>query len=404
MARLQWIFFLLLFLMVAVVTIVAYATRPALIATPRGVAIAALVVAYLGWDLRWRFSPLIRRAARWGLVAWAGNFALSLALFRLDPAYILLLWVLIGGSLFYLEMPFKPFGLAATAVALVFSGTFDLHWQTPRTLTDWGQLLLWALIGGTWLACLAMVNFLFATRARNALLIEELRSSQEQLRQAAIRERELATLREHERLARDLHDVVGHALVLVAVKLEAAQRLSRIDQRRAEAEMDATRGLVRETMNELRRVVASLRTAPSNGQSLAMAIAEQARETAEQAGLQARVHCEEVGALSGTQEEALRRVAQEAITNVVKHAGATELAVTLTRADGTVAVEVRDNGRGPAPVGGDGAAIGGHFGIRGMHEQMGLIGSHLAVVPAPGGGTRVRAELPVGEDDGDGGR
>jgi signal transduction histidine kinase len=405
MARLQWVFFILLLLMVAVMTTIVSATQPALIATPRGVAIAVLVVAYVGWDWRWRFSYLVRLNWRWGLVAWVGNLALSFALCRLDPTYVTLLWILLGVTLFYLESPLvKTFGIAVVVAMLALSGAVNTRLQMPRSLTDWAGFLLWILVVGTWLAVGVMLNHLFETRARNARLIEELRASQEQLRRAAVQERELATLRERERLARDLHDVVGHALVLVTVKLEAAQRLGRVDQARAETELRTTRELVRETMNELRRAVASLRAAPLDRQSLATAISEQARETGDQAGLQVRIHCAEIGGLSAAQEDALWRVTQEALTNVVKHAGATELAVSLARNDGLVTVEVRDNGRGLVPVAHGGAEKPGHYGIRGMHERLELLGGRLTVAAAPEGGTRVRAELPVGGEGDDDGR
>jgi signal transduction histidine kinase len=77
------------------------------------------------------------------------------------------------------------------------------------------------------------------------------------------------------------------------------------------------------------------------------------------------------------------------------------LEVTLTRDAGIVTIEVRDNGRGLVPVAADRAAQSGHFGIRGMHERMGLIGGTLAVTAAPDGGTRVRAAFPLGEEGGD---
>lgn len=400
------VFLILTLLFVVVATFWAYTTTPALVTTPAGVAVALLVACYATWECFWLLGRpgLLAESVRWRLLAWSVNLALGLALLRFSPPFIALLYILAGQSFYFLRMPLAPIGLLATAgiVWLVQHG--GALSPPPRSAEDWAKVAGNLLSLGLLTTLGVSFERLITARIRNERLIGELRESQARLRRAAEGERELAILRERERLARDLHDAVGHALVLLAVKIEAAQRLGRVDLGRAEAELEATKGLVRETMDELRRTVGSLRAAPLDGRSLAAAVEADARETAERAGLRARVACEEVGGLTAAQEEALWRVAREALTNAVKHAGAGELAVTLARRDGCVALEVRDDGRGLARARANGRdeERAGHFGIRGMYERMELVGGRLVVAPAPGGGTRVRAELPAGPAGGEG--
>ncbi|HEX5503216.1 MAG TPA: histidine kinase [Thermomicrobiales bacterium] len=393
-ARVQWLWFALVVLFAGLATVLAFAAPPAPAAAPHWAAVAPLLAAYLVWDWGWRFRwhhLLHRHTLGWGLLAWCGNLALCLALAGLAPAYATLLWLLAGETYFFLHRPLAPFGMAFV-LALALWGSSGWRLTPPRTVAGWGTDILWLLVFAAWMVGGWMVDRLFFERDRNRRLIAELRESQEQLRRAAARERELTVLRERERLARDLHDSVGHALVLAAVKLEATERLARVDRERAAAELAATRQLLRETMAELRRAVASLRAEPEGTASLAAEIAARAREVARQAGLRAHVAVAEVAGLDAAREEALRRVAQEALTNVVKHAAASEVAVTLARQGGVVALEIVDDGVGLGPAG---AATDGHYGIRGMHERMELAGGRLTVGPAPGGGTRVYAEAPV---------
>lgn len=386
-----WLTFILCFLSIA--TALAFLTQPELTATPRGAVVALLALAYLGWNWQWWIVQAARLHANihWGLLAWTGNLALSLALCWFSSTYVVLLWALGGATFFYLHLPLAPAGMTIVIAAIIVLQSGGVP-HLPHNIEEWGNLILLSLALGSWVTAGVGFDLLIRQRVKNEQLIRDLRASQEQLRLAATQEHELVRLRERERLARDLHDNVGHALVLASVKLEAAQRLARVDRERAGTEIDATKQLLRETMNELRRTVTSLRAEPQEDQSLAELIAEQARTIARQTDLQARVNCAEIAGLSAAQEEALTQVAREALTNIVKHAGATAITVMLAQRDGVVRLEVSDNGRGLAT---NGVIAGAHFGIRGMHERMDLVDGQLIVTAAPGGGTLIRAELPV---------
>jgi signal transduction histidine kinase len=121
-------------------------------------------------------------------------------------------------------------------------------------------------------------------------------------------------------------------------------------------------------------------------------VAQAARDVAAHAGLALELQCEEIEGLGAAQEEALRRVAQEALTNVAKHAAAARVRVVLNARAGVASLTVEDDGPGFPETR---ATPAGHFGIRGMHERVTLAGGTLAVESTPGSGTRIRAEVPL---------
>src|SRR5262249_9137987 len=155
------------------------------------------------------------------------------------------------------------------------------------------------------------------------------------------------TLRERNRLAREMHDSLGHALVSIAIKLDAVHSLFDVDGARARAELEKTTALVRATMTELRHSLADLRPAALEEQPLDGALATLAREMEQRSGVV--VTCAiaaQAACLNHDAQEALYRVGQEALTNVAKHAHARHVALALTVRDGTAALEVADDGVG----------------------------------------------------------
>src|SRR5206468_847001 len=150
-------------------------------------------------------------------------------------------------------------------------------------------------------------------------------------------EKEVAALRERDRLAREMHDVLGHALVLVAVKIEAAQRLQSVDPERAAAELDATKELVRQSMSDLRSSLANLRNPAfeADDKPLSDALQDWAQRTAKEGGFQIDCRFEQgTKTLPAPIQDALWRVGREAILNVVKHARASHVELNVFTKDG----------------------------------------------------------------------
>jgi signal transduction histidine kinase len=125
-----------------------------------------------------------------------------------------------------------------------------------------------------------------------------------------------------------------------------------------------------------------------------MALRDFVEAVARQERLEARVETEEVEGLSPEAETALYRVAQEAVRNVVRHAGASRLSVSLREDGGAAEVIVHDDGSGFVSDGAD-FVREGHFGIAGMRERVDMVGGHLEIVSQPGAGTTIRARIPT---------
>jgi signal transduction histidine kinase len=194
-----------------------------------------------------------------------------------------------------------------------------------------------------------------------------------------------------------MHDSLGHALVVVNVKLEAAQRLYAVDARRGDGELEATRALVRATMADLRRSLADLRSPLPDHHDLPAALARLAVEIRARTSLEVTCYApadlHQAGAqLAPEATESLWRVAREALSNVERHAAAGCAALILERQNGALILRVTDDGSGVAAAD---LARPGHYGITGMRERVEALGGTLHIAAQPGGGTLVEARVPL---------
>jgi two-component system sensor histidine kinase DesK len=256
------------------------------------------------------------------------------------------------------------------------------------------------------LAYMVLFDRLISSRIRSEYLVHELRATQKQLEEALATEKEVAVLRERNRLAREMHDVLGHSLVLVAVKIEAAQRLQAVDPERAAAELESTKELVRQSMTDLRVSLADLRspTFEAGKMPLGKALGDWTARTAHEGELSVKFESESgVEALPAPIQDALWRVGREAVLNVVKHARAEHVEVHLFIKDGNVYLSVGDDGVGIAHLA-EGTArleVEGHYGIRGMRERLEVLGGQLTLKPGRDGrGTLLLASVPLPVKDG----
>ncbi len=246
-----------------------------------------------------------------------------------------------------------------------------------------------------------LITVLLRSRMQSERLVQELQQTQQRLEAALVHEREAAALRERARMAREMHDGLGHALALVAVKIEVAQRLQAVDPARAAAELEATKGLVRDSMADLRASLADLRspTLEADAGPLGAALTAWAARTAAEGSFQLRCTVEPAAdALPAPIQDALWRVAREALLNVVKHARAGTVELHVFCKGDAVYLSVVDDGVG-IPHLAEGQArleVAGHYGVRGMRERLAALGGSLSIRPGPnGGGTLVLATVPL---------
>jgi signal transduction histidine kinase len=202
-----------------------------------------------------------------------------------------------------------------------------------------------------------------------------------------------AVSEERARIARELHDVVGHSVSVMTVQASAVRRLLRPEQEKEREALLVVEQTGREALAEMRRMVGVLRRpeeAPALAPQPSLEHVDKLIEQAREAGLpvELRVEGEPVPLPAGVDLTAYRLV-QEGLTNALKHAQAERAQVLVRYGAGNIEVNVSDDGRGA------GSGDGGGHGLVGMRERVAVYGGELEAGPRPEGGFRLRAKLPV---------
>ena len=214
------------------------------------------------------------------------------------------------------------------------------------------------------------------------LFIAQQKRTDYKLRQAQSENIKLAAVAERERIARDLHDVLGHTLSVIVLKSELAGRLVERDPTRAVAEIADVERTARTALAEVREAIGGYRSRGLNAE------VEQARRTLDAAGVE--LSCEtRPPALPAHEETVLSLAVREAVTNIVRHAQATRCTMRFaTTADGFASFEVADDGGTPIEREGNG--------LRGMRERVQALGGRFRIEShhAQGQGTTLVIELP----------
>ena len=193
---------------------------------------------------------------------------------------------------------------------------------------------------------------------------------------------------ERMRIARELHDEIGQGLTAALLQLETLARRSDTADR---TEIEAVREAIRSMLAEVREIARRLRPEALDDLGLISALTALGTGFAKQTGVQCVRHLDAKTAALGPEEElVIYRVAQEALTNVARHADASCVEISLDAVDDRVVLTVRDDGKGIEPH-----ALDTARGIRGMRERAVLVGGKLEVSRRGTGGTEVRLELPT---------
>ncbi len=208
------------------------------------------------------------------------------------------------------------------------------------------------------------------------------------------RSRELSIVEERNRIARELHDAVTQKLFSLRLTASAAATVIGQDPARAATELATVQRLAAEVIDELRAIVVGLRPAELAGDGLDVALRKQAELFDRVHRARVRFDGAAVPRLPGGREEAAYRIAQEALHNALRHGGAAEVRIGLRAENGSVVMEVSDDGAGFEASGAQTGA-GRRLGLASMRERARAVGGQLQVVSRPGGGTTVRLEVPT---------
>jgi signal transduction histidine kinase len=237
-----------------------------------------------------------------------------------------------------------------------------------------------------WLAGYALSSKLAQGRAAEERAARLEREREERARAAVAEERA--------RIARELHDVVGHSVSVMTVQASGVRRLLRPDQEREREALLVVEQTGREALAEMRRLVGVLRRpeeAPALAPQPSLASLDRLVEQVRESGLTVDLKVEGKAAkLPASIDLAAYRLVQEGLTNTLKHAQATRAEVLVRYGADDVELVIADDGRGA----GDGSDGGGH-GLVGMRERISVFGGDLTAGPRSGGGYELRARLPT---------
>jgi PAS domain S-box-containing protein len=200
----------------------------------------------------------------------------------------------------------------------------------------------------------------------------------------------LAALEERQRLARDLHDSVSQALYGIALGARTARTLLDRDPSTAVEPLEYVLSLAEAGLAEMRALIFELRPESLEREGLVAALSKQVDSVRARHRIEVEATLGDEPEVSLQVKEAIYRIAQEALNNIVKHARATRIRLCLESTEQAIRLEVRDDGQGFDPHG----SFPGHLGLRSMRERAAAIGGTVEVESAPGQGTLVRAEAP----------
>jgi signal transduction histidine kinase len=229
-------------------------------------------------------------------------------------------------------------------------------------------------------------------RERAEQLMEELERANVQLAAFATQAEELAMTQERNRLAREIHDNLGHTLTTVNVQIEAAKVIMDSKPDRALDAMNKAQELTQKGLKRVRESVAALRESPVSNRSLSEAIASLIKE-AQSSGIVTEFKINgEPQALEHKVALALYRATQEGLTNVRRHARASRVDILLDFQPSEVRLEVKDNGVGAEET-------SGGFGLLGIRERMQLLGGKIEISSGIGKGFCLTASVPLSDAD-----
>jgi signal transduction histidine kinase len=340
-----------------------------------------------------------RREFDAGAVALLVLAAAPLAFRRRWPVAVL--WLVFGVCLTYFVLDYPAGPIWITLIASSFSAVLEGHLRAAAIVAVLGFVVFpWldyvlrdrpapsiaSLLGlAAWLLVILGAGWL--VRIRRERIAESVRTRREE----ALRR----TSEERLRIARELHDALGHHLSLINVQSGVALHLQQELPEQTRTSLSAIKEASKEALSELRSVLEILRESADpapRAPALTLDRLDDLASQAKTAGLEVRTRTEgEARPLPFGVEQAAFRIIQEALTNVTRHAGGATATVHVTYGPDDLVVEIDDDGRGTTAPN----ATGGGTGILGMRERAAALGGELQAGPRPGGGFRVRATLPM---------
>ncbi len=370
------------------------------VAVGAGAWIMWMVILHPGWTQRRRVMGLYI----------AGLIALNAVLTIRSPWFAFFTWFGFLHAMRYLTGAWRWVACAAVAIFFAMAQAGGFHRPTVSTVA------IWVLLAGVDVVLVGAFTLLGVkseeqNQARKGMIaelaetnqrLEEIMAENTGLQaQLLVQAREAGAGDERQRMAREIHDTLAQGLTGIVTQLEAAQQTGNDAER--ERRIDNAKRLARDSLAEARRSVQALRPQALENSRLPDALADEVARWSATTGVPGEVETTgDARALHPEVEVTLLRVAQEALANVAKHAGAARAGVTLSYMEDVVSLDVRDDGTGfvrpagpAAPATSNGSPSGGGFGLIAMRQRASRLAGQLEIESEPGAGTAVSASLPA---------
>ena len=354
----------------------------------RGLALGLLVVYGVLFALSTKFEKVIWRLRGYFFVQ---TIIVSiLVLLKPNSGIFLMLFFMLSAQAmvsFRKQEGYTWVGIFTAATAIILIASFPLR--------D-GLLILLPYATGYWFFSAFAQALAVAEQSRkeSQTLLNELQAAHQQLQEYADQVEELAVSEERNRLAREMHDTLGHRLTVAAVQLEGAQRLIAADPDRAEEMVTTVRDQVRDALGELRSTVATLREPIQTDLSLDSALKRLVASFEGATDLKVVLTLpNEEYTVPDAHRLTIYRAAQEALTNVQRHAQAQKVWIDLAYTSEQVALTVRDDGTGVAQE-----IDSASFGLRGIRERAMQLGGEVHFANRFEGGAMLKVVLPLVEE------
>lgn len=327
-------------------------------------------------------------------VLYATQGLLAVALFFVlpnVPSLAPVLFVLLAAQAFFSFDPPEQVGWGIGYLTAIF---ILLLGASPSLESFLSGMIYAGIFAFLWAVARALQREQIA-RAESQRLAAELEHANAQLREYTARAQALAVAQERTRMAREIHDSLGHHLTVLSVQLQAAQKLVEREPARAAAQIETARGIVAQALRDVRQSVNALRQVDTieNGDLETLPALVRDFGTATGIATEYRANNFNPAALSPAQALTIYRTVQEGLTNAHKHAHATRIDVAVSQNAEHVVVTVQDNGAGSdkdAPPG---------YGLLGLRERVALLGGAMTAGPRAECGFELRVELPLQETE-----
>ena len=290
----------------------------------------------------------------------------------------------------------SSYGLSGQAWVLYLLARIGSYYRGHPPVAEGLDVVFFIVLGLTFTFFIAMAYLARQekkSRLQTEQLLHELKASHRQLHDYADRVAELATTGERNRLAREIHDSLGHYLTVINVQLEKAMAFRDRDPRQADQAVKDAKHLASEALKDIRRSVGALRQTEDSF-SVTKELAILVRNASNhQFDVSLQIDGDETN-LSNQSLITLYRAAQEGLTNIQKHAQASHASIRVQFNDQTASLTIRDDGRGFDPAALDQLKNKGHYGLAGIRERLELIHGSFNLESNPDDGTTLMITVP----------